>query len=325
MNVLPLAKRASVVASLVDGSSIRATERMQEVHRDTIMRLGVEAGEACLRLHHVMIRDLNVSELELDELWAFIGKKQKRVTKEDDAKAMGDQYTYLGIDRNKKLIVSFVTGKRDLTTTDAFVRDLRGRVLNRPQVTTDGFEPYVEAIDRTFGSEVDYAVLIKDYASDPTAKKAQHRYSPGKITSIEKKVVQGAPDEGRICTSHVERLNLTVRMSTRRFTRLTNAFSKKVRNHRASVALFVAHYNFCRVHEALKMTPAMAAGITDHVWSISELLEQALATPPDAAPPAPPMPRDDGPSPMSRAAVGGMVMAYGAGRPTLRVIRGGKT
>ncbi len=324
MNVLPIAKQASVVASLVEGNSIRATERMQQVHRDTVMRLGADAGEACQRLHHQLVRGLDVAELELDELRAFVGKKQRRIAKDEDAGTLGDQYTYLAFDRNKKLIVSFATGKRDAPTTDALVRDLRGRIVNRPQVTSDGFDPYVEAVEKAFGADVDYAMLIKDYESDLAARKAQHRYSPGRITASEKRIVSGDPDPDRIYTSFVERTNLTVRMSQRRFTRLTNGFSKKIQNHRAAVALFAAHYNFCRVHETLRMTPAMASGLTDHVWSIAELLTRAFGTPPDVAPPAPPLPVDDGPQPMSRAAVGGEVRAYNAGRPTLRVIRGGR-
>jgi IS1 family transposase len=325
MNVLPIEKQASVVGALVEGTSIRATARQTDVDRETVMNLGVDAGEACASLHNALVRDLNVAELELDELWAFVGKKQKRVAEKDDPMAVGDQYTYLGIDRNRKLIVSFATGKRDDPATQAFVVDLRARILNRPQITTDGFIPYVEAIEKAFGADVDYAQLIKDYEGDPGARKAQHRYSPGKITSIEKRRIMGRPDEDRICTSHAERLNLSVRMSQRRFTRLTNGFSKKLRNHRASVALFAAHYNFCRVHETLRMTPAMAAGLTDHIWSIRELLDRAFATPPNTAPPAMPIPPvDDGPAPLSRAAIGGAVLAYRPGRPTLRVIRGGR-
>jgi IS1 family transposase len=287
------------------------------------MRLGVRVGQGCATLHDRMMRRLNVSLLEVDEVWSFVGKKQKRVTEEDDP-SLGDEYAYLGIDATKKAIVSFAVGKRTAGTTQGFVSDLRMRIVNRPQVTSDGFEPYVEAVEKAFGSDVDFAQLIKEYESDLSARKAQHRYSPGRITASERRIVTGKPDPERICTSYVERQNLTLRMQQRRFTRLTNAFSKKPENHRAAVALYAAWYNLCRVHETLRMTPAMAIGVADHVWSVAELVEAALALPPTAGPMVPPTPVDDGPQPMSRAAVGGAVLAYNAGRPTLKVIRGGR-
>ena len=305
-NVLSLEKQTRIIGALVEGCSIRAIERMTETHRDSIMRLGVRAGEACARLHHHLMRDLQVSTIELDEQWSYIGKKQKRVSDEDSAEK-GDTWLFVALAANQKAVLSYVVGKRTSENAQSLAADLRARVLNRPQITSDGYAPYVNAIDIAFGVDVDFAQLVKVYQATP-GNDAAHRYSPGSIRGLEKTAVRGQPDEDKISTSYVERFNLTTRMQSRRFTRLTNAFSKKLDNHKAAIALHIAHYNFCRIHETLKVTPAMELGVTDHVWSIGELLEAAFALPAVAPePPKPPVTLRPGTHPLR-----------------LRVIRGGK-
>ncbi len=277
MNTLPFEKQVSAIASLTEGNSIRATERLIGAHRDTIMRLGIRVGHGCKRLHDTLFVNLHSHVIQCDELWAYIGKKQARVRVGEDA-ALGDQYTYLAMDDLNKAILSYFTGKRSALSTRMFIADLRQRVINQPQITTDGLAFYEEAILRTFGPGVDYAMLIKNYRTTK-GNEAAIRYSPGAIVSISKQVVAGNPNPRRVSTSHIERVNLSVRMHQRRFTRLTNGFSKKLENHEAAVALFVAHYNLCRVHETIRMTPAMAMGVTDHIWSIAELVSEALTQP----------------------------------------------
>jgi IS1 family transposase len=299
MNILPRHRQAEVVSAVVEGCSIRATERLTDVHRDTIMRLGVAVGEGCHALNDRTMRDLNVGCVELDEIWSYVGKKQKRVGPEEDRGGLGDQYVFVALDATRKAILAYAVGKRDGATTNAFCADLRARILNRPQITADGFRPYVEAIELAFGADCHFAQLVKQYEGEP-GPDAARRYSPGWVVNVTRTRVSGSPDPARVSTSYVERQNLTVRMQCRRFTRLTNGFSKKLRNHKAAVALYVAHYNLCRVHETLRVTPAMALGVTDHIWSIGELVESALAEHPVPLPPPRP-----------------------AARPTLRVIRGG--
>ncbi len=274
MNILPIEKQVQAIAALTEGCSIRAVQRLTGIHRDTIMRLGVRVGEGCAKLHDGMMRDLNVPILELDEIWSYVGKKQKNVKLGETDK--GDWYTFIGLDATNKAIVSYLTGKRSAGATQAFVADLRERVVNRPQITSDGFSPYVDAVELAFGADADFAQLIKHYAK-VSGNEASRRYSPGHVVAVESQVVAGEPDKRRISTSFVERQNLTLRMQQRRFTRLTNGFSKKLENHKAAVGLYVAHYNLCRVHEAHRITPAMALGVTDHIWSIGELVESALS------------------------------------------------
>jgi IS1 family transposase len=272
MNVLSFERQTAIIAALVDGCSIRATERLTETHRDTIMRLGVRVGQGCAELHDAMMRNLQVARLELDEAWSYVGKKQARVTQEDGDE-IGDQYVFIGMASSAKAIISYTVGRRNAANTRAFAQDLRDRVLGRPEISSDGFNCYPEAIDRAFGIDCTYGMVDKHY-STPQSPEASRRYSPGNVVSICKRNVVGYPT--RISTSLVERQNLTLRMGQRRFTRLTNAFSKKLENHCAAVSLYVAHYNFCRVHEALRITPAMQLGITDHIWSIGELVDAAL-------------------------------------------------
>jgi IS1 family transposase len=219
-----------------------------------------------------MVSNLKVRDVECDELWAFIGKKQKRVRPEDDQN-LGDAYTFVAIERNSKLVLNIALGKRDKATTDVLIEGLRiATAASHFQITTDGFAPYVKAISDTLHDRVDFAQLIKVYRA---ASESEGRYSPAEVASVEVVPVMGQPDTERICTSIVERSNLSTRMSLRRFTRLTNGFSKKWENHWAAVIVWFTFYNFCRVHKSLRVTPAMEAKITDHIWSVRELLEAA--------------------------------------------------
>lgn len=239
------------------------------------MRLGVRVGDGCALLHDRMMRDLHINRCELDEIWSFVGKKQARVRPEDGAD-VGEQYTFIALADTAKAIVSYVTGKRNTANTRAFISDLRRRVLGAPELSTDGFHVYPAVIEEVFGEDVQYGVVEKHYAA-PRAVEAARRYSPAAVVAVEKTRVIGRPSH--ISTSYVERQNLTLRTQQRRFTRLALGFSKKLENHRAAVALYVAHYNLCRVHEALRITPAMAIGVSDHIWTVSELVEAALNAP----------------------------------------------
>jgi IS1 family transposase len=273
MNILPATKQSEIIAALTEGVSIRATERLTGVHRDTIMKLGVRVGIGCAKLHNALMQELRISRIELDEIWQFVGKKRRQVT-EDDPPEIGDQYTFLALDGTSKAIIAHRTGKRDYRNTHLFISDLRQRVLGAPEISADAFRAYPRAIETEFGANVHFGTIDKKYAADPGSIEAWRKYSPGNVVAVERQVVSGYPIT--ISTSYVERQNLTLRMSQRRFTRLTNGFSKKLQNHMAAVALYVVHYNFCRVHEAHRVTPAMQLGITDHVWSIGELVEAAL-------------------------------------------------
>ena len=322
MNALSIDRQVRAIAALTEGCSIRATERLTEIHRDTIMALGVRVGQGCQRLHDGLMRDLQVALIEMDEQWAFIGKKQKRV-RHGDSPEMGDVWLFVALDATNKAVLSYAVGKRTLEQTEAFVLDLRARVLNRPQITADGFIPYPSAISLAFGNDVDFAQLQKVYAAVP-GNDAAHRYSPGSIRGVEKRVVCGDPDEDAISTSYVERFNLTTRMQMRRFTRLTSGFSRKLENHVAAIGLHMAHYNLCRIHETLRCTPAMALGVTDHVWSVRELVETALGMP--EPPPLTPDPSEQ-PQGMSAARASGEKRGSGPSRwhrPGLRVLKGGR-
>jgi IS1 family transposase len=248
---------------------------MLNVHRDTVMRLGARVGKGCAVLLDEMMVDLPCTRLELDELWAFVGKKQRHVKATDDASRVGDTWTWVAVDAETKLVPSFMTGKRDALTADAFIHDLASRLRGRVQVTTDGLRTYIAPIADAFGrGGVDYAQLHKTYEAEAAGP---GRYSPPKVTATEKTPIFGLPVEELVSTSYVERNNLTIRMGVRRFTRLTNAHSKKLENHGAAVALHFGHYNLCRIHSTLRVTPAMAAGVTSTVWSLDELVSAALA------------------------------------------------
>src|SRR5207302_2445157 len=271
MNILPRDKQIAVISALTEGCSIRATERLTGIHRDTIMRLGVRIGDGCASLHDEMMRFVQVNRLALDELWSYVGKKQRKV-KQTDPADLDDQYLFIGIDA----IISYRVGKRDSDNTVAFLADLRQRIVNRPEISSDGFSAYPDAVERAFGLDCSFAQIIKQYHGEPAIDTAR-RYSPGVVVGVERRWVIGA--QRKVCTSYVERGNLSVRMASRRFTRLTNGFSKKLVNHVAAVSLYVAHFNLCRVHESLRITPAMAMGITDHIWTIGELVDAASAEP----------------------------------------------
>ncbi len=274
MNILEKSKQIEIIAALSEGMSIRSVERLTGIHRDTIMRLGARVGRGCAELHDRMMVGLRVPRIECDELWQYVGCKQKRVTRANVA-VKGDQYTFIALAASTKAIIGYRTGKRDSENTDLFIRDLRERVLGTPEISTDGFHPYRPAIRDAFGSRVAHGVINKTYAVTDLRKDAAHRYSPAAVVKVEYEAVIGAPDE--ISTCYAERSNLSLRMASRRFTRLTNGFSKKLENHAAAVALYVAHYNLCRWHETIRSTPAEALGLTDHAWSIGELLDAALA------------------------------------------------
>ena len=315
MNILSREKQVRAIAALTEGCSIRATARLVEADRETVMYLGVRVGDGCRRLLDGMLRNLQVGVIELDEQWAFIAKKAKRVRPEDP-REYGDCYLFLALDATSKAVLSYVVGKRSGENTRAIVSDLRARVLNRPQITADGWPAYPDAIDAAFGNDVDFATIVKNYAVT-AGNEAAVRYSPGKIRSTETTIVRGDPDPAKISTSYVERFNLTTRMQSRRFTRLSNGFSKKLANHQAAIALHITHYDLCRVHETLRCTPAMALGVTDHVWSIGELIEAALN-----APEPPPLTTPTRPRGMS-ASKAKDERSDGRGR-RLYVIKGGK-
>jgi len=269
---LPLDKAEFVLKLLLEGNSVSSVERITDIHHGTILKLLVLVGEKCEQIMARRVRNVKVRDVELDELWSFIGKKQKRVRPEDDQN-LGDCYTFVAIERNTKLVLNIAMGKRDQATTDVFVEGVRQAIApGHFQITTDGFAPYRTAIPNTLEDVADFAMLIKVYRAAP---EGERRYSPAEVSSVEVVPVMGQPDPLRICTSIVERSNLSVRMGTRRFTRLTNAFSKKWENHWAAVSLWYTFYNFCRVHRSLRVTPAMAAGITDHIWEVRELLKAA--------------------------------------------------
>ncbi len=288
MNVLSSEKQTQVISALTEGMSIRSASRMFDVHRDTIGRLALTVGEGCERLHDRMMRNLQVNLIQLDEQWDFIGKKQKRV-RQDDPEEMGDIWLFIAMAATQKAIISFSVGKRTHENTYALAMDLRHRIVNRAQITSDGYAPYIGAVENAFGMNVDFAQVTKHYVGDSNLPDAAHRYSPGHVSGTEKTVIRGRPNPDKISTSHVERFNLSSRMQMRRFTRLTNGFSKKLENHRAAVALWICFYNLCRVHETLRMTPAMALGVTDHIWTIGELIAAALV--PTDAPPLPKEPK----------------------------------
>lgn len=262
-----------VLSALTEGMSIRSVERLTGIHRDTIMRLGARVGMGCAHLHDHTMHSLRIGKLELDETWSYVGKKQKRIQPGEFSK--GDQYVFIALAATTKAIVSYRVGKRDSVNTQAFLADLRERVLGQPEISTDGFPAYREAVEMAFGASCSYGQIVKTYSvTNLAVVEASRRYSPAPVVAVERRIVNGMP--GHISTSYVERSNLSLRMGSRRFTRLTNAFSKKLSNHAAAVALYVAHYNFCRVHESLRITPAMALGLTDHIWSIGELMDAAL-------------------------------------------------
>ena len=298
MNILPRDKQIEIISAPTEGVGIRVTARLVGVNRETVGKLALQVGKGCAELHDRRMVGVRVNRIELDEIWSFVGKKQKRV-KRHEAFSKGDQYTFVALAGTQKAIISYRIGKRDGANTDDFVQDLRGRVLGSPEISTDGWHPYKLSVRDAFRNSA-HGVIVKTLSVTDLRKDAAHRYSPCAVVAVSREVVTGVPAE--ISTSYVERANLSIRMGSRRFTRLTNGFSKKLERHAAAVSLYVAHYNWCRVHETLSTTPAVAIGITDHAWSIGELLDAALTV-------APPAPTETAPD----------------RRRNFRVIQGGKT
>jgi IS1 family transposase len=273
MNRLPIAKRAQIIQMLVEGNSLRATSRMADVSINTVTKLLVDVAEAAYLYHDKAVRNVRCKRVQCDEIWCFVGAKAKNVPSAREQDGWGDVWTWTAIDADTKLCVSYLVGGRDGWWAKEFMQDVAARIRGRVQLTTDGHRAYLNAVEDAFGMDVDYAQLQKIYGASNEPEK---RYSPAQCIGCDMKVVSGRPDPDHVSTSFVERQNLTMRMSMRRFTRLTNAFSKKVENHAAAVALHFIHYNFARIHKTLRITPAMAAGISDHVWSYEEIA--ALAT-----------------------------------------------
>lgn len=273
MNRLSTERRAKIIGALVEGNSICSVERMTGTHRDTIMRLGFEVGKGCHKLAHEKMRNLPCNRIEADEIWCYVKKKQAQLKPGEYPRA-GDFYTFVALDPETKIVPTYLTGKRTAENAYAFMRDLNSRLAKRVQLSTDGLLAYVNAVDDAFGGNVDYGQVVKFYDAEPIGP---GRYSPPKVTGQQKAVIFGEPDQTLISTSLVERQNLTMRMQMRRLTRLTNGFSKKLDNLKAAVALHFAHYNFVRVHRSLRMTPAMAAGVADRLWSLEELVEETSA------------------------------------------------
>lgn len=270
MNKLPLSKRTQIVAALVEGNSIRSTCRMTGAAKGTVLKLLVDLGHACEVYQRTALVDLNCRRIQCDEIWSFCYAKAKNVPEEmKEQEGVGDVWTWTALDSDSKLIVSYLVGTRDASCASEFMEDVAGRLAHRVQLTTDGLKAYLNAVDGAFGLDVDFAQLVKMYGEGARPEK---RYSPARYIGAEKRCVSGNPDMEKVSTSHVERQNLTMRMCMRRFTRLTNAFSKKIENHAAAIALHFMYYNFARVHQTLRVTPAMEAGIADHPWSIAEIV-----------------------------------------------------
>lgn len=272
MNKLSTKERAQILAVLCEGMGINATTRVTGASKNTVLKLLADVGEACLTYQDEMHRNLRLTRIECDEIWSFVGMKQKNVPKElKGVFGFGDVYTWTAIDAETKLIPCWYVGTRSAESANHFISDLADRLTNRVQLTTDGHKAYLNAIEDAFGANIDYAMLIKLYGNTGN-QKDETRYSPAECTGIEKKPIEGAPDPELISTSYVERQNLTMRMHMRRFTRLTNAFSKKVENHMHAISLYFMFYNYCKIHKSLRITPAMSAGLTDHVWELTDIV-----------------------------------------------------
>ncbi|MGI9491267.1 MAG: IS1 family transposase [Geminicoccaceae bacterium] len=271
MNRLPLEKRVQIIGLLVEGMSLRAASRLSGCSINTVTKLLIDVGKACQTYHDEHVRNLSTRRVQVDEIWSFVYSKQKNVAaaKRKDL-AYGDVWTWTAIDADNKLAISWLVGSRDADYANAFLQDVADRLSNRVQLTSDGHGAYLDAVERAFGSDIDFATLIKLYGTPP---EGQRRYSPPVCVGARKEKWRGKPDPEHISTSYVERQNLTMRMHMRRFTRLTNAFSKKIENHAHAVALHFMFYNFVRIHKTLKVSPAMAAAITDHLWELEDIVK----------------------------------------------------
>ena len=273
MNKLSTKERANIIRLLVEGNSLRSCSRIADVSINTVTKLLVDVGSACLQFHNDNVVNVNSRRIECDEIWSFVYAKEKNVEYSDKSKedGAGDAWTWVGIDADTKLVVSFLVGNRDAASANDFMHDIAARLRNRVQLTTDGFKPYLKAVDSAFDSEIDFAQLIKIYGS-PEGAGNEKRYSPAKCTGSEKKWISGDPNPMHISTSYVERQNLTMRMAMRRFTRLTNGFSKKIENHIYANALHFVYYNFCRIHKTLRVTPAMEAKLATKPMTIEDIV-----------------------------------------------------
>jgi len=273
MNKLDVAKRAQIIGCLVEGNSIRSTVRLTGAAKNTVVKLLAEVGKACAEYQDKVLHNLPCKNIQCDEIWSFCYAKEKNVP--DELKGTfgyGDVWTWTAIDADTKLVPSWLVANRSVDAAMTFMEDLASRLKNRVQLTTDGHKAYLQATENAFGGNIDYAMLVKVYGNDNDSQdKSARKYSPPKCTDIKKVLISGNPNGRLVSTSFAERQNLNMRMSMRRFTRLTNAFSKKVDNLEAAVALHFMYYNFCRVHKTLRVTPAMEAGIADHVWSLEEI------------------------------------------------------
>ena len=280
MNKLPTTERAQILSMLVEGMSMRAITRVTGVSINTVVKLLNDAGEACATYHDEHVRDVRASRIECDEIWSFVYAQERNVPRTvADPKGAGNAWTWTAIDADSKLMVSYLVGDRTSATGIEFMDDLRSRLSNRVQLTTDGHKAYLEAVEGAFGGDVNYAMLVKLYGPSGNSEHPEPRYSPGKCIGSRRKVIEGNPNKKLVGTSHVERSNLSIRTGNRRFTRLTNAFSKRAEKHCAMLSLFFLHYNFCRIHKTLRVTPAMEAGI-DHTvrdceWIIGLIDERA--------------------------------------------------
>ena len=274
MNRLSLARRTQIINCLVEGNSIRSTERMTDTHRYTVMRLLVQVGEGSAKLMDEEMRELPCRRVQVDEIWAYVGKKQREITPTDDRSRLGDMWTFVAIDPDTKLVPAYRVGKRTRSNAVAFMGDLSELLANRVQLSSDALSTYVDAVERAFGANVDYGQAVKFYEAEPIGP---GRYSPPRVVRSERTIIAGNPDVGHISTSLIERQNLTMRMSMRRFTRLTNGFSKKVDNMKAAVLLHFARYNFVRLHRTLRVTPAIAAGVSDRLWLLEELVDRTTS------------------------------------------------
>ena len=281
MNKLPLAKRVQILSMLCEGSSMRSISRVADVSINTVSKLLVDAGTACARFHDEQVRNVSAKRVQCDEIWSFTYAKAKNVASAKAApEDAGDTWTWTALDADSKLIVSYLVGGRDSGYAHEFMQDVADRLANRVQLTTDGHKAYLEAVEGAFGCDVDYAQLVKLYGAVPESAKG--RYSPAECIGARKVPVEGKPDMALVSTSYVERQNLTMRMQMRRFTRLTNGFSKKFENHAHMVALYTVWYNFVKMHKTLRMTPAMAAGVSDRLWSMEDvaaMVDDAAAKP----------------------------------------------
>jgi IS1 family transposase len=269
MNTLTEAERVQIVTLVVEGNSVRSTSRMTGISKNTITKLLVELGDACIEYQDRTLRNLHCKRIQCDEIWSFIYANEKNVPADKKGQlGYGDTWTWTAIDADTKLVPAFMVSNRDGATARMFIDDLASRLASRVQLTTDGPKAYLEAVEGAFGADIDYAQLNKIYESS----QEETRYSPAKCVGCERKTVMGQPDPDHVSTSYVERQNLTMRMSMRRFTRLTNGFSKKLINHFAIVAIYFMYYNFVRIHASLRVTPAMAAGVTGKLWSIADIV-----------------------------------------------------